>query len=1072
MKMNLTTSEKNRGFVRFLLMSLLLSILILPAHAQDRVTVSGQLTDSSQTPLIGASVIEKGTTNGVTTDADGRYQISVKPDGVIDFSFIGYKPQSLAVMNRTEINVTMEEDATMIGEVVAIGYGSQRKEDLSMAVSTVKVDDAARSRAADLGTLLQGRMPGVTIQQSGDPLQKASFTVRGRGSKGNDDGMDKSAAYSRDNIGPTSGDGVLVVVDGVPGAPYMAEDIETITILKDAASAAIYGASVGSSGVILITTRQAQAGKARVNVNVSVGFERSMNLPTMLNAQQFCDVWGKAVENSPGSSLPNLANPQVYAGANVTRTDWLDEIFRTGLTQHYAVSITGGSETLSSILSVTYDKKEGTLLNTWSQALGAKLHTEFKPVKWLKLSERVNFEYSNGQGNISTSHTGPIYGAMWFPASASVYDRDANGNIVYGNDGKPKWGGIASSADMASGVEGPNIVNPVAQLETMHRRYPRTKIFSTTSLEIKPITSLTLKSEFTADLDMREEDEFSPVIDVPGGSSTSSREQFNYNNFHYLWETTATYAQVFGRHHISAMAGFTTDYKKFRYRDFRTQGYGSNDDHNLVWGAAGSWTKNPNEDLVDYSMVSFLARLGYSFDDRYFLTGSIRRDASSKLPAAKNYDWFPAISGSWKLSSEKFFQNAGLNKVFDLVKFRAGWGKVGNVDLYNLPNPTSIPLSIYPDGSLIGGTTHYGTYLATIPNTDARWETTVQTSAGLDLTMLHNTLEVSVDYYNKETKDLVDYLTIPPQMGVENAPLGNMGHVINKGWEFSVSYRNSAAQGKFNYNVWGTFSTNKGYVEDYGPQPLVRHKNPTINSTEILYSGKGHPWYSYYIYRTDGIFRSQDEIDRHISKDSETGEVKMLQPNAKVGDLRFIDTNGDGVINDDDRVLTGSYTPKQTFSFGGSFDWKGFDFSFMFQGVAGNYIYNGTKQLGMNGRQDMGNLTTDVYNTWDFRPMDSKYPRLGLSGDSNGNYIKFSDIFLEKGDYLRLKNITLGYTLPKHISRHIGMEKGSVRVYLSIDNVATITGYSGTDPEVGNYGLDSGIYPTSRFFNFGVNINF
>ena len=408
MKMNLTTSEKNRGLVRFLLMSLLLSILILPAHAQDRVTVSGQLTDSSQTPLIGASVIEKGTTNGVTTDADGRYQISVKPDGVIDFSFIGYKPQSLAVMNRTEINVTMEEDATMIGEVVAIGYGSQRKEDLSMAVSTVKVDDAARSRAADLGTLLQGRMPGVTIQQSGDPLQKASFTVRGRGSKGNDDGTDKSAAYSRDNIGPTSGDGVLVVVDGVPGAPYMAEDIETITILKDAASAAIYGASVGSSGVILITTRQAQAGKTRVNVNVSVGFERAMNLPTMLNAQQFCDVWGKAVENSPGSSLPNLANPQVYAGANVTRTDWLDEIFRTGLTQHYAVSITGGSETLSSILSVTYDKKEGTLLNTWSQALGAKLHTEFKPVKWLKLSERVNFEYSNGQGNISTSHTGPI----------------------------------------------------------------------------------------------------------------------------------------------------------------------------------------------------------------------------------------------------------------------------------------------------------------------------------------------------------------------------------------------------------------------------------------------------------------------------------------------------------------------------------------------------------------------------------------------------------------------------------------------------------------------------------------
>ena len=213
-------------------------------------------------------------------------------------------------------------------------------------------------------------------------------------------------------------------------------------------------------------------------------------------------------------------------------------------------------------------------------------------------------------------------------------------------------------------------------------------------------------------------------------------------------------------------------------------------------------------------------------------------------------------------------------------------------------------------------------------------------------------------------------------------------------------------------------------------------------------------------------------VEEYEYYDPDTGEVKMLQPDAKVGDLRFIDTNGDGVINDNDRVLSRSYTPKQTYSFGGSLDWKGFDFSFMFQGVAGNYVYNGTKQLGMNGRQDLGNLTTDVYNTWDFKPMTSKYPRLGLSDDMNGNYLKVSDIFLEKGDYLRLKNITLGYTLPKHISRHIGMEKGSVRVYLSIDNVATITGYSGTDPEVGNYGLDSGIYPTSRFFNFGVNINF
>ena len=1062
MEMNLTFTGKRRRIVRFLLMSLLSCMLILPAQAQDRVTVSGRLTDTGQNPLIGASVIERGTTNGVTTDVDGRYQISVAKNATLDFSFVGYKTQSVAVANRTQIDVTLEEDAMMIGEVVAIGYGSQRKEDLSMAVTTVKVDEGARSRAADLGTLLQGRMPGVTILQSGgDPMRKASFSIRGRGSKGNDDD-------------PTSGDGVLVVVDGVPNAPYSVEDVETVTVLKDAASAAIYGASVGSSGVILITTRKAEAGKMRVNVNAAIGVQKAMNLPNMLNARQYCDVWAKAVGNSVNGSLPNLANPEVYAGADVTRTDWLDEIFRTGMTQHYGISLSGGTEKISSILSVTYVKKEGTIMNTWSESLGAKLHTDLRPTKWLKVSEHVSFEYLDGQGKVNRSHTGPILGAMWFPSSASVYDRDAEGNIIYDDKGKPKYGGIASSADMAAGVTGPNVVNPVAQLETMHSRAPEMRFFSTTSFEVKPVRGLTLKSDFTADLDVLETDAFQPVIDVPGGSTTTLREQEHTRTFHYLWETTATYAEVFGKHHISAMAGFTTDYKKLRLYDFRTQNYPSDtwDKYQNLW-QNGSWYRDPTENYYEYAMVSFLARLGYSFDDRYFLTASIRRDASSKLPSSKNYDWFPAVSGAWKLSSEKFFANSSLAGVFDLIKIRAGWGMVGNVDLYPNTSSVDVPLSIYPDGSLIGGNTVYGSYYDTIANPGATWETTVQTSAGIDLTLLKNTLDISVDYYDKETRDLVDYVPTPPQMGVTTSPMGNMGRVTNKGWEFSVAYRNTAAQGKLNYSVWGNFSTNKSNVEEYGSQPLVRHENPNINSQSILYSGVGHPWYSYYIYRTDGIFRSQEEIDRYVSKNAETGEVMQVQPNAKVGDLKFIDTNGDGVITDADKVLTGCYTPKQTFSFGASLDWKGFDFSFMFQGVAGNYIYNGTKQMGMNGHgSDYGNLIEDVFDTWDFNPSGSKYPRLGLAEDNNGNYTKFSDAFLEKGDYLRLKNITLGYTLPKHIARHIGLTNGSLRVYVSIDNVATITGYSGIDPEVGNYGLDAGIYPSSRFFNFGVNLNF
>ncbi|MEG0806895.1 MAG: TonB-dependent receptor [Alistipes sp.] len=1056
--MKLTTTRS--WYFTTLLMGFFLCLFVVPLQAQDNqsVVVTGVISDSNNQPLVGASVVERGTTNGTTSAADGSYSLSVKKNATLDFSFIGYKTKSELVNNRTTINPSLEDDATMISEVVAIGYGSQRKEDLSMAVTTVKLDEVSKSRSSNLATMLQGRMPGVTVAQSGDPLKKASFSIRGRGSKGKDND-------------PTSGDGVLVVVDGIPNAPYMIEDVESITVLKDAASASIYGASVGSSGVILITTKKAQEGKMKVDVNVAVGVEKASNLPTMLNAQQFCDTWALAAKNSSNNFLPSLANPAVYSGANITQTNWLDEIFRTGLTQHYGISLSGGSEKLQSVFSLSYDKKDGVILNTNSKSVGAKLFTNYKINKWLSLSERVSFDYSNGQGGVNISHTGPIMGAMWFPSSASVWEQSKEGEPVYNDDGDRLYGG--TSPMYADGVEGPNIINPVAQLKYLNNKHPRTQVFSTTTLEVKPVRGLSLKSDFTIDMDNREDQDFYGLMPLAKNpTKTSLMEQTEAKNYHYLWETIATYAEVFGRHHISAMIGFTTDYGKYHNRAFSTEGYSNNNDHEHVWDGADKWTRNPTELIYEQTMVSFLTRVGYSFADRYFLVASARRDASSKLPSTKNYDWFPSVSGSWKLSSEKFFQNLGIDNTLNLVKFRAGWGKVGNVDLYP-QSVTNIPLSTYENPIILGKFEHYGTYFSTVPNFNARWETTEQTSVGLDLGLFHNSLEISADYYHKETKDLVDKLAISEQVGLNEAPMGNMGHVINKGWEFSVNYNGSAAQGKLNYTAWAMFSTNKGYVKDYGPRKEdIEHTSPNVDSKALLYSAAGQPWYSFKVYPTAGIFRTEDQINKHIAKDPKTGEAKLLQPDAKVGDLIFVDSNGDGIISEGDRRFSGSYAPKQTYSFGGSLNWKGLDFSLFFQGVAGNKVYNGMKQLAMNGRQDNGNLISDVLDTWDYNNAGSEYPRLGLKEDRNGNYLKFTDIFLEKGDYLRLKNITIGYTLPKNISRYVGLEKGSLRIYFSVDNVATITGYSGIDPEVGNYGVDSGVYPLTRFFNFGANINF
>ena len=1055
MKKNLTKKFRwsSKFHLTLIVLFLCFSVSVQTAVAQSG-TITGRVLDSSNQPLIGATILENGTTNGASAGASGDFSIKVKLGAKLTISYLGYLSKEVLVGTQTNMDIILEADAQSIEAVVAIGYGSQRKEDLSMSVSTLKVDDAMKGRPQDLATILQGRIPGVTVAKSGDPMSKSSFSIRGRGSKGNDDD-------------PTSGDGVLFVVDGVPNAPYMVSDIETITVLKDAASAAIYGASVGSSGVILITTRKAQVGQIRVSANVSIGLQNAINLPTVTTAPEYNSVWAMAVKNSPGSTLPSAANPELYPWGNVQRTDWLDEIFNSALTQHYDVSISGGTETMQSVFSVSYDNSEGVLLNTHSQALNAKLQTTYKVADWFKITERASFQHTNGQGDVNTSHEGPIMGALWYPSSASVYELNEDGSPVYNEDGSQMYGGTSPRWASAAGY--PNIFNPVADLERMQQNNPATKIFSTTSFEFKPLRTLSVKSDFTVDMYTAETDSFNAKMEEPGlQRKENKRTQRFYNNNHWLWETTAAWAEEFNGHHISAMLGYTMDYKKLQYRQIRTKNYPLEFENNLTWDSAGEVDGKPGESINEYSMISALARVGYSYNDRYFFVGSLRRDASSKLPINDNSDYFPAVSGSWKISSESFFKNSSIANTVDLFKIRGSWGKVGNVDLYDA-SATNIPMST-KDWPIIWGENLdqniYGQYLATIPNFNARWEVTEQSGVGLDLTMFDNKLDFTVDYYYKVTKDLVDGIPLPPQYGISQSPIGNVGQVVNRGFEVSVNYKGAARN--FNYNVWGMFNTNKGWVREYGDlDKPIEHRNPNLNSNSLLYSYVDQPWHSFRLYETAGIFRSEEEVLNHRNSGG-----KLIQPDAQPGDLIFVDNNGDGTITDDDREFMGSYAPVNTFSFGGSIDYKGFDLSLMFQGVSGNYVYNGLKQMGMNGREQGGNLVTDVLDTWDFNNATSEYPRLGLVDDANGNYTRFSDVFLEKGDYLRLKNVTIGYTLPSKIAKYVGLGTGAIRVYASIDNAFTITGYSGIDPEVGNYGVDRGVYPLTRMYNFGVNINF
>jgi TonB-linked SusC/RagA family outer membrane protein len=1003
-------------------------------------TIRGTVSDGDGA-LPGATIAVKGSTNATISGIDGNYTITVpNSDAVLVFSFLGYATQEVAAGSRSIIDVTLSETATAIDEVVVIGYGSQRKSDLSMAVSTVKVDQTLKSRTPNISSVLQGQVPGLTIQfDGGDPLSGQTYNIRGKG--------------SRDS------DGILWVVDGVPGAPYNMEDVESITVLKDAASAAIYGASVGSGGVIIITTKQAQSGKVRIDVNMSHSFQNAMNLPEVLNAEQYNKLWRDVVGvTGTAVMLPDVCDAEKFPYGTVTRTDWLDEIFRTGQVQHYAVSLTGGSDRLKAFASFAYDKTDGLLINTYKSQLNGKMNIDFQLAKWATFSQKGTFQYSNGQGGIRTSsHESYIVEALGYPRSATVYEYDKSGNLRYGDNGNPLYGGTTPlwSKDVTSGYGSGR--NPVASLNRLRQNRPASSIFSTSTLELKPLRGLIIKSDFTASLNSSRYEEFVSKIPERGRPNPeNSRYVSAAWETHWLWETTAAYSTALGKHNISAMAGYTMQARNYRSNGTTTTDYDREDEHYTIFTNAGEWSKTkPTESIWDESMLSGLGRIGYSYDDRYFATASLRYDATSKLAPENNSQIFPAFSGSWKISSEEFFKDVpGVN----LLKLRGSWGLVG--DCGSVPRYSYNPaLGMTGEAGILGkevNTSVYGTYVRTMANRSLVWETTEQTGFGLDATLFNNSLDVSVDYFHKTTKDLIDELPPPSVAGIAVSPYGNVGKVLNTGWEFSANYRKTIDDVKF--SVYGNAGTVRSEVLDLSPRDMMDHDLR-------LRSAVGQPWYAYALIPTDGIFQSYDEINSYVK------DGQKIQPNARPGDIKFVDYNNDGKINNDDRKFMGSYLPSLTYAFGGTVEYKGFDFNIYFQGVAGVKIYNYFRQNAYLNGAAGSNMFTDILDAWNYNTQSGN-PRISWLDDDNQNYSNASDYYLENGDYLRLKNVTLGYTLPKSLLRSAGMGDAGVRLYVSAENLLTFTSYTGFDPEVGNHGVDGGVYPIARTFIVGLNVNF
>lgn len=1007
----------------------------------QQAKITGTIQDEDGSPLGGATIQIKGTNTSTVSEQDGSFSIDVPgQSAVLVISFVGMETQEVSADGSTNLIVKLSPSVALQDEVVVIGYGNTRRQDLLGAVSTVKVTDNFKGRPATLGNMLQGQMPGVNITQSGDPTSTGIISIRGKGNR--------------------NGDGVLVVVDGVPGAPYNPADIETVTVLKDASSAAIYGAFAGSGGVIIITTKQAKTGKLSVDANVWQGVQSAWRTPEVLTSEQFNTVW-KDATTAAGTNLPQAYDPARFPYGNVTRTDWIDEIFRDGKLQHYDLTVRGGTDAIKALASVSYDDVQGTLRNTFNKKLTARLNVDFKLSDYVEIGQHILYENGNGQSAIGDGHTGTIFGAMAYPRFNSLYEADADGNLLYSGT-VPRWAlaeGISVEADLR---------NPVAMLEKVKQYNPGHKIFSKTSLRIKPMKGMTFRSEFSVDAGSYRRESFQQRFLEPGRTiDMNYRIIENSLATGWNWDNILSYNKMIGKHDITGMAGFILNRRQGRWNRTESRDFDIEDHYQSIFTNGRDWsTVRPGEDIWEETVVSALGRISYSYDDRYFMSASLRRDASSKLSPTNNADIFPAVSASWKLSSENFLSSV---EAINLLKLRASWGQVGNLPgvprfIYAPPyQQTGWPLFLGSNGDIQG----FGLFQPTIPNPNLKWERTEQTNLGVDVSLMKNSLNITVDYFSKLTRDLIETMPMPSVAGVASPPMVNVGQVQNRGWEASVNYTKNV--GAVNLNVGGNIGNYKNKVLNIGQRDFFPH-DESVNSMRPLQSKVGLPWHSFYLIESEGIFRSQREIDEYTFTNA-SGDVVKIQPNARPGDLKFRDANNDGVINDGDRVYMGSYDmPDFYYGFNLGVNWKGFSLSMFFQGVSGVKVFNGVKLMSYTGSKGW-NMSTDVLDSYNYNP-NSNIPNLAVVEDPNGNYSKMSSYFLEKADYMRLKNVHLSYTLPTRSMSSSFLNDKTIRVYVNAENLLTITGYKGFDPEVGNFGIDGGRFPVSRMFSVGMNVSF
>lgn len=1004
-------------------------------------TVKGQVIDAETgETLPGVNILVKGTTRGTATNAEGRYTLtSAEPQDTLIFSFIGYKTQQIPIEGRTSIDVELQ--LSVLGssqEVVVVGYGTQKRSEITGSVSSVSSEDIDDTPVLRVEQALQGRSAGVYVaNQSGQPGETPTVRIRGAGTTGNAD--------------------PLYVVDGMPvsGIDYLNPgSIESMEVLKDAASAAIYGARA-ANGVVLITTKSGRAGETKVNYQGYAGIQNTWKKRNLLNGQQYMMMMNEGAANA-GLSMPFPASPQVSGG-----TDWQEAVFNDNapMTNHQ-FTISGGNETTQYATGLSFFSQEGIVGGEKSQFdrynFNLKLDNNVSEV--FTFGNSFNYSRIDRNAVLSNSEWGsPLSNALNMDPLTPIYEGDEDDLQSYPSNAVQNNGRYYGISEYVT----QEIVNPLARLDVTHGETQVDKLVNNLYAQYEVMPNLVVKSSLGIDAAFVRSDNYVPSYYLNSAQNNSESLVSKTENRWFTWnlENTISYEQTFKKHNIDLLGGISG--QKVHFEDL----FGSKSNL-LMTDPENAWLNvASNEESMRTSggaynetLMSYFGRASYNFDETYLFTGILRVDGSSKFGSNNRYAVFPSFSAGWVLSNESFMDDLD---IINLLKLRVSWGQNGNQNIGNFAYTSTIATG---NGYTLGQNETFttGSVPSSVPNPNLKWETSEQADIGIDVGLWQDRLMIKADYYQKETKGLLVRAPIPGHVG-NNAPIVNGGSVKNEGFEFSVDYRNYSSE--FNYNVGLNFAFNKNRVTHIGNAEGVITGAGFATYGIVTRAEEGYPIGYFWGYETDGIFQTQQEINNYTNSDG-----GLIQPLAQPGDVRFKDLDGDGQIDDGDRTQIGNPTPDMTFGANLGANYKAFDLSVFMQGTVGNDIFNATRRHDLT----MTNMPVSYLDRWTGPGTSNEIPRFTWN-DSNGNWTKISDLYVEDGSYLRIKNVQLGYNIPAEVLQKVGLSK--TRIYVSADNLFTFTGYSGYDPEIGassplNVGIDRGVYPQARSYRVGFNITF